>query len=291
MSSPPPPNPLPTTTTTPNFLQPQKHSHPPVYQTFYNPQHSNSRPHHQQPPLPVSSYPYTVNRPHGFLNSDQLVKANPLSAPLQQPLVGGAPTVSANTKVVGQSSVAFDNSLREKNGDDAFIVIRDRKVQPQYPDGVKSLPKPLPASTVEARKEDDLELEEENPENVDHLSAKELLQLHVNHAKKVRARLRNQRLQRIERYKDRLALLLPGVQVSEGTSLYAQCRSWLKNGKLENVDHLSAKELLQLHVNHAKKVRARLRNQRLQRIERYKDRLALLLPAVADQQPKNDPAS
>ncbi|XP_035835044.1 uncharacterized protein LOC110890634 isoform X1 [Helianthus annuus] len=291
MSSPPPPNPLPTTTTTPNFLQPQKHSHPPVYQTFYNPQHSNSRPHHQQPPLPVSSYPYTVNRPHGFLNSDQLVKANPLSAPLQQPLVGGAPTVSANTKVVGQSSVAFDNSLREKNGDDAFIVIRDRKVQvsegtslyaqcrswlkngvtlekqvqisegtslyaqcrswlkngvplekqtpiptnfvpdvnealpqgreafsrfsrtsgPQYPDGVKSLPKPLPASTVEARKEDDLELEEENPENVDHLSAKELLQLHVNHAKKVRARLRNQRLQRIERYKDRLALLLPGV--------------------------------------------------------------------------------
>ncbi|XP_021993946.1 uncharacterized protein LOC110890634 isoform X7 [Helianthus annuus] len=233
MSSPPPPNPLPTTTTTPNFLQPQKHSHPPVYQTFYNPQHSNSRPHHQQPPLPVSSYPYTVNRPHGFLNSDQLVKANPLSAPLQQPLVGGAPTVSANTKVVGQSSVAFDNSLREKNGDDAFIVIRDRKVQvsegtslyaqcrswlkngvtleKQYPDGVKSLPKPLPASTVEARKEDDLELEEENPENVDHLSAKELLQLHVNHAKKVRARLRNQRLQRIERYKDRLALLLPGV--------------------------------------------------------------------------------
>ncbi|XP_035835046.1 uncharacterized protein LOC110890629 isoform X1 [Helianthus annuus] len=265
MSSPPPPNPLPTTTTTPNFLQPQKHSHPPVYQTFYNPQHSNSRPHHQQPPLPVSGYPYTVNRPHGFLNSDQLVKVNPLSAPLQQTLVGGAPTVSANTKVVGQSSVAFDNSLRDKNGDDAFVVIRDRKVQisegtslyaqcrswlkngvplekqtpiptnfvpdvnealpqgreafsrfsrtsgPQYPDGVKSLPKPLPASTVEARKEDDLELEEENPENVDHLSAKELLQLHVNHAKKVRARLRNQRLQRIERYKDRLALLLPGV--------------------------------------------------------------------------------
>ncbi|KAM0064732.1 putative protein LIN37 [Helianthus debilis subsp. tardiflorus] len=243
MSSPPPPNPLPTTTTTPNFLQPQKHSHPPIYQTFYNPQHSNSRPHHQQPPLPVSGYPYTVNRPHGFLNSDQLVKVNPLSAPLQQTLVGGAPTVSANTKVVGQSSVAFDNSLRDKNGDDAFVVIRDRKVQvsedtslyaqcrswlkngvtleKQYPDCVKSLPKPLPASTVEARKEDDLELEE----------------------------------------------------------------------KIENIDHLSAKELLQLHVNHAKKVRARLRNQRLQRIERYKDRLALLLPAVADKQPKNDPAS
>ncbi|MFS7988385.1 hypothetical protein Hanom_Chr11g01034211 [Helianthus anomalus] len=80
----------------------------------------------------------------------------------------------------------------------------------KYPDCVKSLPKPLPASTLEARKEDDLELEEKT-ENVDHLSAKELLQLHVKHAKKVRARLRNERLQRIERYKDRLALLLPAV--------------------------------------------------------------------------------
>ncbi|XP_021993939.1 uncharacterized protein LOC110890633 isoform X2 [Helianthus annuus] len=204
MSSPPPPNPLPTTTTTPNFLQPQKHSHPPIYQTFYNPQHSNSRPHHQQPPLPVSGYPYTVNRPHGFLNSDQLVKVNPLSAPLQQTLVGGAPTVSANTKVQVSEGTSLYAQCRSwlKNG---------VTLEKQYPDCVKSLPKPLPASTVEARKEDDLELEEEKLENVDHLSAKELLQLHVNHAKKVRARLRNQRLQRIERYKDRLALLLPAV--------------------------------------------------------------------------------
>ncbi|KAJ0792776.1 hypothetical protein HanOQP8_Chr01g0021751 [Helianthus annuus] len=34
--------------------------------------------------------------------------------------------------VVGPSSVAADNSLkntRDKNGDDAFVVIRDRKVQ------------------------------------------------------------------------------------------------------------------------------------------------------------------
>ncbi|PWA42215.1 proline-rich family protein [Artemisia annua] len=121
----------------------------------------------------------------------------------------------------------------------------------------------------------------------------------------------------------------PKVPISEGTSLYAQCRSWLKNGVTvesqpqyvdrvkslpkplppaaiveptkeddtemeevtENVENLSAKELLQQHVKHAKKVRAKLRNQRLQKIERYKDRLALLLPPVVDQQPKNDPAS
>ncbi|KAI7757968.1 hypothetical protein M8C21_018689 [Ambrosia artemisiifolia] len=208
-SPPPPPNPLPTTTT---FLKPTKHSHPSIYKTFYN--------------------PYTVNGSHGLLNLDHLV--NPLSAPLQQTLVGGGHSVSANMKVVGQSPVAADNSVRDKNIDDAFVIIRDRKVQvsegaslyaqcrswlkngftlekqPQYPDCVKSLPKPLPASTVEARKEDDAEIEEKT-ENVDHLSAKELLQLHVRRAKKVRARLRNQRLQRIERYKDRLALLLPAV--------------------------------------------------------------------------------
>ncbi|MFS8010471.1 hypothetical protein Hanom_Chr14g01297461 [Helianthus anomalus] len=46
----------------------------------------------------------------------------------------------------------------------------------QYPDYVKTFPKPLLASMVEARKKDDLELEEKT-ENVDHLSAKELLQV------------------------------------------------------------------------------------------------------------------
>ncbi|KVI00652.1 hypothetical protein Ccrd_021096 [Cynara cardunculus var. scolymus] len=312
MSSPPPSNPPTTTTTaaataTADFFKsvarqrPRKHVHPAIYQTFYNHQpattaafppptqrqqpqqqslHSNLRTQHQQstaggllypvassgrgflskhqqpssdqnaavgviansdgfPPRPVSAYPYALHRPYGFSNSDipgqtshQLV--TPSSAHLQPLMGGGAvmPTVatgvsvSANPKVVGQSPVADDNSLkniRDKNGDDSFVIIRDRKVQvsegtslyaqcrswlkngftlenqPQYVDCVKSLPKPLPASMVEARKEDDMEIEEE------------LLQQHVKHAKKVRVRLRNQRLQRIERYKDRLALLLPPV--------------------------------------------------------------------------------
>ncbi|KAL8214150.1 hypothetical protein R6Q57_003599 [Mikania cordata] len=289
MSSPPPPHLVTTTTATADFLKsvarqrPRKHSHPSIYQTLYNSQpattaafpsplqHSNLRSHQQQPaaggvlypvassgrgflpnhqqpnsggfpPRPVSGYPYAVNRPYGLSNldlvgqtSNQLV--NPSSAHMQQTLIGGGATAvsaSANLKVVGQSPIAADNSLRDKNGDDAFVIIRDRKVQvsegtslyaqcrswlkngftlenkPQYLDCVKSLPKPLTASMVEARTEDDVEIEEKT-EDVDHVSAKELLQLHVKHAKKVRARLRNQRLQRIERYKDRLALLLPPV--------------------------------------------------------------------------------
>ncbi|KAI3683076.1 hypothetical protein L1987_83576 [Smallanthus sonchifolius] len=231
--------------------KPRKHLHPAIYQTFYNPtptppfppppqrQPSNSRPHHQQPaaggvlypvassgrgflpnpnsdsfpPRPVSGYPYGVHRPYGLSNSDfpgQLV--NPSSAHLHQTLMGVS--VSANPKVVGQSSVAADNSLkniRDKNGDDIFAIIRDRKVQvsegtslyaqcrswlknglvleklPQV-DREKSLPKPLPASMVEPRNEDDMEIEEKT-ENVEHLSAKELLQQHVKHAKRVRVRV------------------------------------------------------------------------------------------------------
>ncbi|XP_076893123.1 uncharacterized protein LOC143545058 [Bidens hawaiensis] len=127
---------------------------------------------------------------------------------------------------------------RDKNGDDSFVTIRDRKVQvsegtslyaqcrswlknglilekqPQYVDHVKPLPKPLPAAIEEPRNDNDMEVEEKT-EDVEHLSDKELLQQHVKHAKKVRARLRNQRLQRIERYKDRLALLFaPGCQTT-----------------------------------------------------------------------------
>ncbi|CAK7331760.1 unnamed protein product [Dovyalis caffra] len=108
------------------------------------------------------------------------------------------------------------------------------------------------------------------------------------------------------------------VRISDGTSLYVLCRSWLRNGFPEEsqvqygdsvkplprpllpkkegedevekekedeepVDHLSTEELLKRHVKHAKKVRARLREGRLKRIARYKSRLALLLPPQMEQ--------
>lgn len=153
-------------------------------------------------------------------------------------IVRGVP-VSTNPKVTPPSSVSDCNGIkdiRERNSDDNFATIRDRKVklsedsslyslcrswvknsvseenQPQYTDRVKSLPKPLPVpvpdANSEVKKEDD---KEENVEDVENLSPKELLQVHVKRAKKVRARLREERLQRIARYKDRLALLLPPV--------------------------------------------------------------------------------
>ncbi|KAF5952985.1 hypothetical protein HYC85_010929 [Camellia sinensis] len=60
----------------------------------------------------------------------------------------------------------------------------------------------------------------------------------------------------------------------------------------ECVEHLSPTDLLHRHVKRAKKVRGRLREERLQRIARYKTRLALLLPPLIEQQPfRNDAAA
>ncbi|KAF8050001.1 hypothetical protein N665_2070s0009 [Sinapis alba] len=77
------------------------------------------------------------------------------------------------------------------------------------------LPKPLPTDMVETSLPKDLveepnrEEDKEDEESVKLLSDSDLLKRHVDRAKKVRARSREERLKRIVRYKGRLALLLP----------------------------------------------------------------------------------
>nr|XP_016434735.1 PREDICTED: proline-rich receptor-like protein kinase PERK8 isoform X1 [Nicotiana tabacum] len=173
---------------------------------------------------------------------------------LQHSLVGSSPT--ANSAVINgfpvvtssshpkiaptQPSISDCNGFREgrdRSKDDTLAIIRDRKVrisdnaslyalsrswlrnglpdetQPQYMDGVRSLPRPLPLAPQDAespvKKEGDKEEEKEDGGSVEHLSPKELLQRHVKRAKRIRSRLREERLRRIARYKTRLALLLP----------------------------------------------------------------------------------
>ncbi|KAM3358487.1 endochitinase A isoform X1 [Capsicum galapagoense] len=156
--------------------------------------------------------------------------------------VKGFPVVSSSHPKIAstQPSISDCNGFREKRDrskDDTFAIIRDRKVrisdnaslyslcrswlrnglpdetQPQYMDGIRSLPRPLPLAPQDAespvKKDGDKEDEEEDGESVEHLSAKELLQRHVKRAKRIRSRLREERLRRIARYKTRLALLLP----------------------------------------------------------------------------------
>lgn len=81
---------------------------------------------------------------------------------------------------------------------------------------VTCLPKPLPASVVvetslpkDSVEEPNRVQDKEDEESVKQLSDADLLKRHVDRAKKVRARLREERLKRIGRYKARLALLLP----------------------------------------------------------------------------------
>ncbi|KAG5627349.1 hypothetical protein H5410_012567 [Solanum commersonii] len=181
---------------------------------------------------------------HALLGSSPTVNsAGPAaSAGVLPGAVKGFPVVSSSHHKIAstQPSLSDCNGFREKRDrskDDTFAIIRDRKVrisdnaslytlcrswlrnglpddtQSQYMDGVRSLPRPLALAPQDAespvKKEGDKEEEEEAGESVEHLSPKELLQKHVKRAKRIRSRLREERLRRIARYKTRLALLLP----------------------------------------------------------------------------------
>ncbi|KAM0884717.1 hypothetical protein ACQ4PT_030812 [Festuca glaucescens] len=89
------------------------------------------------------------------------------------------------------------------------------EIQPSFVGNVAPLlPRPLPASVVDSRlseKDKDVEDQDSEEEKNDtgEYTAADLLKQHVTRAKKIRAKLRKERQVRIERYKQRLALLLP----------------------------------------------------------------------------------
>ncbi|XP_027342698.1 uncharacterized protein LOC113855310 [Abrus precatorius] len=176
---------------------------------------------HVTRPLPHVPFPHLGN--------------NATITPAASPPVKKATPRSAVSDINGYK----DTSVRERSREDTYVVVRDRKVritedaslyalcrswlrngiheesQPQQKDVMKALPKPLPASMVGSyisnKKEDEngKEEQEENEKSVEHLSPQDLLKRHIKRAKKVRARLREERLQRIMRYRSRLRLLLP----------------------------------------------------------------------------------
>lgn len=158
-------------------------------------------------------------------------------------VVKGIPVSSFYRTKVSSSSTSISDSnghkdLRDRSRNDSLPVVRERKVkasdsaslytlcrswlrngfpeeiQPHRFDTVKSLPRPLPLTLLDSdstEKREDKEEENEDEGSVEHLSSKELLKRHVKHSKRVRSRLREERLQRITRYKTRLAVLLPTV--------------------------------------------------------------------------------
>ncbi|KAL2514159.1 proline-rich family protein [Forsythia ovata] len=200
-----------------------------------------------RPPLVFSALDLGQGNP-GYVRPTQLQHAilgsGPGSAATGGVVPGaakGIPVSTSHNPKVGLSTTICDSNsfkdLRDRSRDDTITVVGNRKVrisentslyalcrswlrngfpeetQPQYPDIIKCLPKPLPIaeqhSDSPGKKEGDKEEEEKDMESVEDISTKDLLQRHIKRAKRVRSRLREERLQRIARYKTRLSLLLP----------------------------------------------------------------------------------
>lgn len=172
-------------------------------------------------------------------NSTHLQQAGVVGNSAVKGAVVSAPFSQSQHKVTLSSTPVSNfnghKDIRERSKDDVFVTVNDRKVrasdnaslyalcrswlkngfseesQLQNLDAVRSLPRPLPlsaqddASPTSMAEPEEVEEEEESVEN---LTQKELLQQHVKRAKRVRSRIREQRLRRIAPYKTRLALLL-----------------------------------------------------------------------------------
>ncbi|XP_019091895.1 PREDICTED: leucine-rich repeat extensin-like protein 3 isoform X2 [Camelina sativa] len=137
-----------------------------------------------------------------------------------------------------RASILDTSRNRKASREGALVLIRGRKVritegaslyslgrswlkngshvgiQPQRSGMMKSLPKPLPVDMTETSDPDDpaeksADEDEEGEVAVEELTEKDLLKGHIERAKKIRARLREERLRKIKRYKERIALLLP----------------------------------------------------------------------------------
>lgn len=158
--------------------------------------------------------------------------SNTNASRLMGPTTEPVPTMGVSSPAPVHDGNAYKD-LRDRG--DNLLMVRDRKVkvsgssslyaacrswlrnglseetQPHYLDGIKLLPKPSPPPVPDAHSpaEQEPNKEEEKQDSVEHLSPSDLLQRHVKRAKRVRAQLRDERLQRIARYKTRLALLLP----------------------------------------------------------------------------------
>ncbi|XP_028799644.1 E1A-binding protein p400-like isoform X1 [Neltuma alba] len=151
--------------------------------------------------------------------------------------VNGVP-VSSHTKVAPRATTSNGDGYkdrRDRSRDHNLIIVKGRNVritedaslyalcrswlrnityedwQVQQKDVIKELPKPLPAASVMCSymSNKKVEEEQEDEKSVENLTPRDILQWHIKRSKRVRGRLREERLRRISRYRSRLCLLLP----------------------------------------------------------------------------------
>ncbi|KAJ8646907.1 hypothetical protein MRB53_008655 [Persea americana] len=208
---------------------------------------------------PSQGRPFGLQSDHQQQAAVQSVQA--MRPPLRQTgnmssgALRGAPAAPSHPRVTqfptisSASDYNFFKDLRDKSRDDTVVTIHDRKVRlsdtgsgsfyalcrswvqnglpqdnlPQVGEGIRFLPRPFPATVAHSstsRKdqvddEDESARKEEHDGSVENLSARDLLEGHKKRAKKVRARLREERLQRIDRYRQRLSLLIPSPSMEQ----------------------------------------------------------------------------
>ncbi|KAG4132506.1 hypothetical protein ERO13_D08G037401v2 [Gossypium hirsutum] len=198
--------------------------------------------HSCRPILPYHPHPHSHSHPFGNPRPPPPPPPLPQPTHFHPPLKGLPPSLHPKvaSSPFSHAETKGYKGVRERTKDDSLVNVRDRKVrisdgasiyslcrswlrngfpdepQPQYGDIFKSLPQPLPIPVTgslpkeaEDREEQVEEDKKEDEQSVEYLSTEDLLKRHINRAKKVRSRLRQERLKRIVRYKTRLALLLP----------------------------------------------------------------------------------
>ncbi|KAK8559576.1 hypothetical protein V6N13_016318 [Hibiscus sabdariffa] len=182
--------------------------------------------------------------PHPHSQSFGNPRPSPPPPPIPHPSLKGIPP-SLHPKAVSSpfsvSETKGHATARERTKDDSLVTVRNRKVR--ITDGAsiyaplpfmveKWVPRRNPVSPIwryfqvssatftctghggftkdtEDKEEQVEEDKKEDEQSVENLSTQDLLKRHIDRAKKVRSRLRQERLKRIVRYKTRLALLLP----------------------------------------------------------------------------------
>ncbi|XP_010484411.1 PREDICTED: proline-rich receptor-like protein kinase PERK9 isoform X1 [Camelina sativa] len=197
------------------------------------------------PPRPGMVYNHLQYGPAQIESMMQYMKESRPQIPQLPRLGAGSPVVSGprrgspqflQPRVAPPRASILDTSSNRKarSRDGALVLIRGRKVritegaslyslgrswlkngshvgiQSQRTGIMKSLPKPLPVDMTETSGPDDPADEDVvDEEAVEELTEKDLLKGHIERAKKIRARLKEERLRKIKRYKERIALLLP----------------------------------------------------------------------------------
>ncbi|KAG9459826.1 hypothetical protein H6P81_004334 [Aristolochia fimbriata] len=197
-------------------------------------------------PAPARSFNYPADhtmRPPTHQN----LPRQPGGVPNSGPPRTIPPPQNSKPNLVPTITSITEYKMRDKSRDDSVVTIQGRKVrlsdggsgslyalcrswvrngwpqecQPQLSDGGNVLPRPFPASSKdslvpeenESDDQDDAESGKgEHVGSVDDLSAQDLLKEHIKRAKRIRARLREERLRRIQPYRERVYSVIERIR-------------------------------------------------------------------------------